>query len=60
MENKNVTDYTEVGPTAHGTLVGLKLILTGLENTEYPVNVLKAVLEGYEKKIAQYLAEKKD
>lgn len=58
MENKIVTDWNTVGPSAHGTLVGLKLILTGLENTEYPVAVLKAVLDGYEKKIAEYLQEK--
>lgn len=58
MENKIVTDWNAVAPSAHGTLVGLKLILTGLENTEYPVKVLKAVLDGYEKQIAQYLQDK--
>ena len=60
MENKIVTDWTAVAPSAHGTLVGLKLILKGLENTEYPVNVLRAVLEGYENRIAEYLQEKGD
>jgi hypothetical protein len=60
MENKVVTDWNAVAPSAHGTLVGLKLILTGLENHDYPVNVLKKVLDGYEKQIAEYLAEKKD
>ena len=60
MENKVVTDWNTVGPSAHGTLVGLKLILKGLEGHDYPVDVLKTVLEGYEKKIAEYLVEKKD
>ena len=58
MENKVVTDWTAVAPHAHGTLVGLKLILDGLENTDYPVSVLKAVLEGYENRIAEHLKEK--
>jgi len=60
MENKIVTDWTEVGPSAHGALIGLKLILKGLEGQDYPVDVLKAVLKNYENSIAEYLAEKKD
>ena len=60
MENKIVTDWTEVGPSAHGALIGLKLILKGLEGQDYPVDVLKAVLENYENRIAEYLVEKKD
>ena len=60
MENKIVTDWTEVGPSAHGALIGLKMILKGLEGQDYPVDVLKAVLENYENRIAEYLAEKKD
>jgi len=60
MENKIVTDWTAVAPSAHGTLVGLKRILEGLDGQDYPVDVLKAVLKGYEKDIAEYLAEKKD
>jgi hypothetical protein len=60
MENKIVTDWTAVAPSAHGTLVGLKRILQGLEGQEYPVNVLKAVLEDYEHRIAEYLADKGD
>ena len=59
MENKIVTDWTAVAPSAHGTLVGLKRILEGLDGQDYPVDVLKAVLKGYEKDIAEYLAEKK-
>lgn len=59
MENKIVTDWTEVGPTAHGALIGLKLILEGLDGQDYPVDVLKAVLKNYENQIAEYLAEKK-
>ena len=59
MENKIVTDWTAVAPCAHGTLVGLKLILKGLEGQDYPVDVLKAVLKNYENSIAEYLAEKK-
>ena len=60
MENKIVTDWTAVAPSAHGTLVGLKRILEGLDGQDYPVDVLKAVLKGYEKDIAEYLAENKD
>jgi hypothetical protein len=60
MENKIVTDWTAVAPSAHGTLVGLKRILEGLDGQDYPVDVLKAVLKGYEKDIAEYLVEKKD
>ena len=60
MENKIVTDWNAVAPTAHGTLVGLKMILEGLEGQDYPVDVLKAVLENYENRIAEYLVEKKD
>jgi len=60
MENKIVTDWNAVAPTAHGTLVGLKRILEGLDGQDYPVDVLKAVLKGYEKDIAEYLVEKKD
>jgi hypothetical protein len=60
MENKIVTDWTAVAPSAHGTLVGLKLILKGLEGHDYPVDVLKKVLDGYENRIAEHLAEKKD
>jgi hypothetical protein len=60
MENKIVTDWNAVAPSAHGTLVGLKMILNGLENTDYPVNVIKAVLEDYEGRIAEYLKEKGD
>ena len=60
MENKIVTDWTAVAPSAHGTLVGLKRILEGLDGQDYPVDVLNAVLKGYEKDIAEYLAEKKD
>ena len=60
MENKIVTDWTAVAPSAHGTLVGLKRILEGLDGQDYPVDVLKAVLENYENRIAEYLAEKKD
>ncbi|MFM6944936.1 MAG: hypothetical protein ACKOXV_06580 [Bacteroidota bacterium] len=60
MENKIVTDWTAVAPSAHGTLIGLKLILKGLEGHDYPVDVLKKVLDGYENRIAEYLAEKKD
>ena len=60
MENKIVTDWTEVGPSAHGVLIALKGILKGLEGQDYPVDVLKAVLKGYEKDIAEYLVEKKD
>ena len=41
MENKEVTDWIAVAPHAHGTLVGLKLILDGLENADYPVSVLR-------------------
>ena len=59
MENKIVTDWTEVGPSAHGALIGLKLILKGLEGQDYPVDVLKAVLKNYENSIAEYRAEKK-
>ena len=59
MENKIVTDWTAVAPSAHGTLVGLKRILEGLDGQDYPVDVLKAVLKNYEKDIAEYLAEKK-
>ncbi len=60
MENKEVTDWIAVAPHAHGTLVGLKLILDGLENADYPVSVLRTVLEGYEKRIAEHLKEKGD